>query len=71
MPLGGDVRAFLATSPFAFSDYFAGTWRHAFDGVSIIVDSRGRRLPSGRRSKVRHVTYVSLSWPHDNWQQPP
>jgi hypothetical protein len=70
MPLGGDVRAFLVSSPFAFSDHFAGTCRHEFDGFSIIVDSRGRRLPSGRRSKLRHVTYISLSWRHDNWHRP-
>jgi hypothetical protein len=70
MPLGGDVRAFLAASPYAFTDHFAGTWRYEFEGFSVIVASRGTRLPSGRRSKVRRVTDISLSWPHDNWQPP-
>jgi hypothetical protein len=37
---------------------------------AIHVHTRVRKLPSGRRSRVRQVIEVSVSWPHDNWDSP-
>ncbi|WP_449301093.1 DUF7738 domain-containing protein [Pirellulimonas nuda] len=70
LSLRGDVRGLLADAPVEFEGGFGGRWHYAFDGFCIFVSSRGRLLPSGRRSKVRNVTSVSISWPHDPWQKP-
>ena len=70
MPHGGDVRDFLGSAPCTFEGGFGGGWQHDFSNFCIFVSSRGRLLPCGRRSKVRNVTSVSLSWPHDPWQKP-
>lgn len=66
MPFGGLETSFLDFSPFHFVRELGDVWNFAFDGFGIFVHSRGPFLPSGRRSKVRRITDVSISWPHDN-----
>jgi hypothetical protein len=70
MPNGGDVREFFSQSPFNFDDRFGGSWLYRFGDFSIYLDSRGDKLPSGKRSKKCKVQYLSLSWPHDPRQAP-
>jgi hypothetical protein len=70
MPLGGRDIEFVHLSPFKFALTFGGVWRFAFAGFSVILHSRGPKLRSGRRSKVRQITDVSISWPHDDWGEP-
>lgn len=70
MPLGINIREFLVASPCVFDGGFGGSWHFKFDGFSVFVSSRGQLLKSKRRSKVRKVTSVSLSWPHDPWHKP-
>jgi hypothetical protein len=71
MPSGGNVQLFLANSPLILSDGFGGTWRYNEGDFDILVSSRGKLLPSKRRSKIKEITSIALSWPHDNWQVPP
>lgn len=68
--LGGNVRDFFASSPVEFGDGWGGSWSFRVGGFCVFLSSQGHRLRSGRRSKVRHVATVSLSWPHDSWQKP-
>jgi hypothetical protein len=70
MPLGGDEEAFFAAAPFEFIESLGGVWSVRLAGFSVHVQTRGPKLPSGRRSRLRQVIEVSLSWPHDNWGAP-
>jgi hypothetical protein len=70
MPIGGEVEKFLERSPISFSDGFGGSWQLNVNDFSIFVSSRGKLLPSKRRSKIMEITSISFSWPHDNWQAP-
>ncbi|WP_425396551.1 hypothetical protein [Aeoliella sp.] len=63
----------LAESSLSFTSKLRGSWsteiQSGLPGISIYVsiDSNGRRLPSGRRSKVRQLLSVSLGLHHDPW----
>ncbi|MDZ4821100.1 MAG: hypothetical protein SGJ20_19215 [Planctomycetota bacterium] len=70
MPLGGDIRQFLGLSPFQLNCVLTGSWSYVNNEFAIFVNSRGRRLPSGRRSKVQSILSIDLFWPHDLWQEP-
>jgi len=70
MPRDGDERAFFAAAPFEFVSLLGGSWSFGFAGFAVHVQTRGPWLPSGRRSRVRQVIEVSVSWPHDNWRSP-
>ena len=61
---------FLATRPPAMRHFIAGLWASRVGGIHLGINARGRRLPSGRRSKTRRVEDVSIGWPHDNWRGP-
>lgn len=70
MPIGGQVELFMKHSPVSFSDGFGGSWQYNVNDFSVFVSSRGKLLPSKRRSKIMEITSISFSWPHDNWQAP-
>jgi hypothetical protein len=70
MPRGGRDEEFVAVSPFRFVPGLGGVWTYKFDGFAVYLDARGAKLKSGRRSKVRRIVMVSVSWPHDNWSMP-
>jgi hypothetical protein len=44
----------------------AGSW-NAKGQVYVSVETKGRRLPSGRRSKARSVATISVGLRHDPW----
>jgi hypothetical protein len=67
MPLGGDVSTFATTSPVKYENGFGGLWRTGSAGFGIHLQTRGKRLRSGRRSRIQHVIEVSITWPHDKW----
>jgi hypothetical protein len=60
MPPGGYERKFFAISPFEFVESLGGVWSLRLGGFSVHIQSRGSKLPSGRRSRVRQVIEVSL-----------
>jgi hypothetical protein len=70
MPLGRTEIEFLQVSPFRFQDMGRGSWSAEFEGFSIYFTTQGRILPSGSRSKSRHIITLSLTWPHDPTQAP-
>jgi hypothetical protein len=70
LPLSGEVRKFLSAAPWVFEGGFGGAWQYRFGGLSVFVSSRGPKLPSGRRSKIREIVSVSFSFSHDCWQEP-
>lgn len=70
MPLDSEERTFLSTSPLEFAHWLGGSWSYRFEGFAVHVETRGPKLGSGRRGRVRKVIEVSLSWPHDDWGEP-
>ena len=71
MPAHPTEVEFLATRPPAMRRVIAGIWASKVGGIYLGIGARGRRLPSGRRSKTRQVEDVSIGWPHDDWQRSP
>ncbi len=70
MPQGGRDIEFSQSSPFEFTPDLGNIWRFAISGFTVFLHSHGPKLPSGQRSKVRRVTDVSISSPHDKWGEP-
>src|SRR5262245_24751381 len=70
MPRGGRPDEYLAVSPFEVVPGFGGIWSYKFSGFDVRVESRGAKLKSGRRNKVRQVAEIWVSWPHDDWGKP-
>jgi hypothetical protein len=70
MPPGGSEREFIKASPIQFQQEWAKVWVCRFEGYCIWIDPLGAKLPSGKRSKSRRVTDLSVSWPHDDWAEP-
>ncbi len=72
----GDVEAVLADCKLGFTSQLTGTWfaeilSSQADGhrISVAIDTKGRRLPSGGRSKKREILTVSLCLEHDPWDK--
>lgn len=70
MPAGGRDVQYLASSPLEFQQQLRGSFQFELSGFTIILNSIGQRLSSGRRSQIRRVMLLSFSWPHDNWGEP-
>ena len=70
IPLGGSEQKFMQSSPFKFQHTLGHVWSFRFEGFSLRANERGQKLPSGRRSRKRQVTDISISWPHDDWASP-
>lgn len=65
-----DLQSFFRDCPVTFEPTMLGWLRAMEDEFSVILDLKGRRLPSGRRSKLLRLASISLDWPHDPWGEP-
>jgi hypothetical protein len=70
----GDAESELKGTTIPLSSRLAGVWSgDVLSGpahghrINITIDTMGRKLPSGKRSKKRLITTVSLSLEHDPW----
>jgi hypothetical protein len=70
----GDAESELMGTTIPLSSRLAGVWSgDVLSGpahghrINITIDTMGRKLPSGKRSKKRLITTVSLSLEHDPW----
>jgi hypothetical protein len=70
IPPNGSVETFANHCVLPLQHSVGGNWRWTSAGFSLHIDSRGARLPSGRRSKHRLIVDVSIGWPHDPWGEP-
>jgi len=69
----GCVDRVLRDSALPFHSQLKGTWfalaRSSTDQeITVAIDTAGRKLASGRRSKVRRVLTVALCLAHDPWE---
>ena len=59
----------IAECGLPFRDRLGGVW--SLPGmIPIILDTKGAKLPSGRRSSAKRLASVSIGWPHDPRAQP-
>jgi len=65
-----DLREFFRACPVVFSSTVLGWLRAEQDGLSAIITLERVRFPSGRRSKALRLVSLSLTWPHDPWDEP-
>jgi hypothetical protein len=72
----GDTEDVLAGCQLGFSTQLAGTWFAKIppspaDGcqMTTVIETKGRKLPSGRRSKKREILTISLCLEHDPWDK--
>ncbi len=70
----GEVETKLAESAIPFVSRLPGIWAADVTSapteghrIHISVDTKGRMLPSGRRSRKREILSVELSLHHDPW----
>lgn len=70
----GDTESDLEGMAIQFLSHLPGNWSAdvqsaPMDGhrIHVSIDTKGRRLPSGRRSRIREILSVSLSLEHDPW----
>lgn len=63
----GMDESFLGQCSLPFAEQLRGSWTLDEGVVWIGVDTMGRRLPSGRRSKRRFIITVSACLQHDPW----
>ncbi len=69
----GTLEQQLADSDLEFTAELPGTWfttiASSIDNqtITIAVCTQGRKLKSGRRSKTKSITSISLCLPHDPW----
>jgi hypothetical protein len=70
MPLQATESEFLEAAPWTFEHSLAGKWHCDFNGFSVWFSAVAAKLPSGRRSKLRIVVDVDISWPHDPHGEP-
>ena len=66
----------FSESRLKFTGTLPGTWfaeirSSPTDGlpISVAVRTEGVKLPSGRRSRIQHITSVSLGFDHDPWDK--
>lgn len=70
---GGTLERQLSNSDLKFTARLPGTWFTAIPSsvagqtITVAVSTGGPKLKSGRRSKVKVITSVSLCLPHDPW----
>ena len=64
----------LEQSSLSFFSYLKGSWSAEIQSgpvnghrISVCVSTQGRKLPSGKRSKVREILSVSVCLEHDPW----
>lgn len=50
-----------------FVSQLRGTWHYQSDNLWVGFDTRGPKLPSGRRSKIRRLVSLSVCLKHDPW----
>jgi hypothetical protein len=67
MPLGGLEADFVRACPLPLEHTVAGRWHWKVGGFFVGLHARGDRLRAGRRSGRRRVIELSVSWPHDPW----
>ena len=71
LPLeAGMTGAALSALPCSFEPGIGGSLSYEDDKISVIIDTKGKKLPSGRRSKSRQVVSVAVGLAHDPWQKP-
>ena len=70
----GDPESLLRTCDIPLQSQWAGDWyawirSQPTDGypIYVAITAMGRKLPSGRRSRVRHLVRLSLGLEHDPW----
>lgn len=70
----GSSEEILKSSNIRFIALHKGTWfakvKSATDSgreITVFVNTSGRKLPSGRRSKIRRVVTLALCLEHDPW----
>ena len=70
----GDTESDLKGSAIRFLSRLPGSWSADVqsaptDGhrIHVSIDTKARKLPSGRRSKIREIISVQLSLEHDPW----
>ena len=65
----GAMEAELKACGLPFEPSLAGDWGVTGGPVSIWATTRGARLKSGRRSRVRRIVHVSVGLRHDPWDE--
>lgn len=69
IPGAASEKEIIAECGLPFSDPLGGVW--SLPGtIPIILDTKGAKLTSGRRSSARRLASVSIGWPHDPRAQP-
>ena len=69
----GTLERDLSDADLSFAAQLPGTWfttiPSSFEGqiITVAVSTQGAKLKSGRRSKTKVITSVSLCLPHDPW----
>lgn len=69
----GTLERRLSVSDLTFTAQLPGTWfakvRSSVDGqtITVAVSTKGPKMASGKRSKTRVITSVSLCLAHDPW----
>ena len=70
VPAYPELIDFLKKSPIRFRPFVGGVYGAKRGEFYVGIDAKGKKLASGRRSKVRRLVDLSFSWPHDDWGQP-
>jgi hypothetical protein len=66
--VGGLEEHRLPESGLPLRRFWAGSW-DAKGQISIMVELKGRKLASGRRSKKRSIAWIYVGFQHDPWSK--